>query len=61
VLIIGLYIIMLVIILLRFVDGIEYGDDRYEFMYNVGTVLPVAMAVLTITTAFAGTAFSGML
>ena len=61
VLIIGLYIIMLVIILLRFVDGIEHGDDRYEFMYNVGTVLPVAMAVFTITTAFAGTAFGGML
>ena len=61
VLIIGLYIIMLVIILLRFVDGIEHGDDRYEFMYNVGRVLPVAMAVFTITTAFAGTAFGDML
>jgi hypothetical protein len=61
VLIIGLYIIMLVIILMRFVDGIEHGDDRYEFMYNVGMVLPIAMAIFTITTALAGTAFSGML
>ena len=61
VLIIGLYIIMLVIILLRFVDGIEHGDDKYEFMYNVGTVLPVSMAVFTVTTALAGNAFGGML
>jgi hypothetical protein len=60
VLIIGLYIIMLVIILLRFVDGIEHGDDRYEFMYSVGTVLPIAMAVFTITTAFANSAFGTM-
>jgi hypothetical protein len=60
VLIIGLYIIMLVIILLRFVDGIEHGDDRYEFMYSVGSVLPVSVAVFTITTALANSTFSGM-
>jgi hypothetical protein len=60
VLIIGLYVIMLVIILLRFVGGIEHGDDRYEFMYSVGTVLPIAMAVFTLTTALANTAFGGM-
>lgn len=60
VLIIGLYIIMLVIILLRFVGGIEHGDDRYEFMYSVGTALPVAMAVFSITTAFASSAFGNM-
>jgi hypothetical protein len=60
VLIIGLYVIMLVIILLRFVGGIEHGDDRYEFMYSVGTVLPAAMAVFTVTTALANTAFGGM-
>ncbi len=61
VLIIGLYLIMLVIILLRFVSGIEHGDDRYEFMYSVGVVLPVAIAVFTMTTALAGSAFGGML
>jgi len=61
VLIIGLYVIMLVIILLRFVDGIEHGDDRYEFMYNVGVVLPIAMAIFTVTTALAGTAFGDMI
>jgi hypothetical protein len=61
VLIIGLYLIMLVIILLRFVSGIEHGDDRYEFMYSVGVVLPVAMAIFTATTALAGSAFGNML
>jgi hypothetical protein len=60
VLILGLYLIMLVVILLRFVGGIEYGDDRYEFMYSVGTVLPVAMAVFTVTTALASNIFGGM-
>lgn len=60
VLVIGLYVIMLVVILLRFTGGIEYGDDHYEFMYSVGTVLPVAMAVFTVTTALANSAFSGM-
>jgi len=60
VLIIGLYVIMLVVILLRFVNGIEHGDDRYEFMYSVGTVLPVAMAVFTVTMAFADSAFGSM-
>ena len=60
VMVLFLYVIMLVIILLRFVGGIENGDDRYEFMYSVGTVLPVAMAVFTLTTALANTAFGGM-
>jgi len=60
VLVIGIYIIMLVIILLRFVGGIEHGDDRYEFMYSVGMSLPVAMAVFTVTTALANSAFGSM-
>lgn len=61
VLIVGIYIMLLVIILLRFVDGIEHGDDRYEFMYSIGMVLPVSMAVFTITTTLANIAFEGMI
>ncbi|WP_174591563.1 hypothetical protein [Methanocella conradii] len=61
VLIIGLYLVMLVIILLRFVSGIEHGDDRYEFMYSVGTALPIAMAIFTVTTALAGSAFGSLI
>lgn len=60
-LIIGIYIIFLVIILLRFVSGIEHGDDRYEFMFGVGQTLPVSVAVFSLTTAISRTLFSGML
>jgi hypothetical protein len=60
-LIIGLYIIFLVIILLRFVSGIEHGDDEYEFMYSVGTTLPFAVALFTITMAVSGIMFEGMM
>ncbi len=60
-LIIGLYIVLLVIILLRFVSGIENGDDEYEFMYSVGTTLPFSVAVFTLTTVVSGIMFSGMM
>ena len=61
VLIVGLYVILLVVILLRFVDGIEHGDDRYELMYGIGRTLPVSMAVFTATTMIANVMFAGML
>ncbi|MCD1295445.1 hypothetical protein CUJ83_10585 [Methanocella sp. CWC-04] len=61
VLIVGIYLIFLVIILLRFVNGIEHGDDRYEFMYSLGNTLPISITVFTLTTAMAGTLFQGML
>ncbi|CAJ36293.1 hypothetical protein [Methanocella arvoryzae] len=60
-LIVGLYIVLLVIILLRFVSGIEHGDDEYEFMYSVGTTLPFSVAVFTLTTVVSGVMFSGMM
>jgi hypothetical protein len=56
-LIVGVYVILLVIILLRFVDGIEHGDDVQDFMYSVGRTLPVAVAVFSVTTAISGTVF----
>jgi hypothetical protein len=60
-LIVGVYVILLVIILLRFVDGIEHGDDVQEFMYSVGRTLPVAVAVFSVSTAVSGLLFSGMM
>lgn len=60
VLVVGVYVIMLVIILLRFVCGIEHGDDRYEFMYSTGITLPVSTLVFTVTTKLSGMAFNGM-
>ncbi|MGA9139852.1 MAG: hypothetical protein WBZ29_06485 [Methanocella sp.] len=60
-LIVSVYVILLVIILLRFVDGIEHGDDVQEFMYSVGRTLPVAVAVFSITTAVSTSIFGGMM
>ncbi len=60
-LIVGVYVILLVIILLRFVDGIEHGDDVQEFMYSVGRTLPVAVAVFSVSTAVSGIMFEGMM
>ena len=61
VLIVGLYVILLVVILLRFVDGIEHGDDRYELMYGIGRTLPISMVVFTMTTMIANVMFGSML
>ena len=49
VLVIGLYIIELVILLTRFTNGIDEGDDKAEFMYTLGKALPIAVTVLTFT------------
>ncbi|HUL61961.1 MAG TPA: hypothetical protein VLT35_02770 [Methanocella sp.] len=60
-LIVGVYLILLVIILLRFVDGIEHGDDVQEFMYSVGRTLPVAVAVFSISSAASEALFNGLM
>lgn len=49
ILVIGLYIVELVILLTRFTNGIDEGDDKAEFMYTLGKALPMAVAVLTFT------------
>ncbi|MBS3777884.1 MAG: hypothetical protein KGY50_01170, partial [Candidatus Thermoplasmatota archaeon] len=49
ILVIGIYIIELVILLTRFTNGIEDGDDHIAFMHDLGRVLPIAMLVLTIS------------
>jgi hypothetical protein len=49
VLVIGVYIIELVVLLTRFTNGIEDGDDHVSFMYDLGHILPVSMFVLTLS------------
>jgi len=46
---VGFYIIILVVILIRFAGGIEYGGDKAQFMYELGTGLPVSILVFTIS------------
>jgi len=49
VLVIGIYIIELVFLLTRFTNGIDEGDDKAEYMYSLGKVMPTAVIVLTVT------------
>ncbi|MCK5346074.1 MAG: hypothetical protein KAR20_21835, partial [Candidatus Heimdallarchaeota archaeon] len=49
VLVIGFYIIELVILLTRFTNGIDEGDDMAEYMYMLGKTMPVSIAVLTVS------------
>ena len=46
---VGFYMIVLVIILVRFAGGIEYGGDKAQFMYDLGQILPVSIMVFTIS------------
>lgn len=49
ILIIGIYVIELVILLTRFTNGIDEGDDRIEFYYLLGKTLPVAIFIFTVS------------
>ncbi|MCX9084274.1 MAG: hypothetical protein OIN87_05670 [Candidatus Methanoperedens sp.] len=59
-LVVGIYMVLLVIILTRFAGGIEYGDDRPQFMYDLGQTLPMSIMVFTITTVVSRIIFSSM-
>lgn len=60
VLVVGIYMILLVMILTRFAGGIEYGDDRPQFMYDLGQTLPMSIMVFTVTTIVSRVIFSSM-
>lgn len=49
VLVIGIYLIQLVILLSRFTNGINEGDDKATYMYNLGKIMPVTIAVFSVT------------
>jgi hypothetical protein len=59
-LVVGIYMVLLVIILTRFAGGIEYGDDRPQFMYDLGQTLPISIFVFTVTTVVSRIIFSSM-
>ena len=59
-LVVGIYMILLVMILTRFAGGIEYGDDRPQFMYDLGQTLPMSIMVFTVTTIISRVIFSSM-
>jgi len=49
VLVIGIYIVELVFLLIRFTNGIDEGDDKAEFYVQLGRALPAAVMVLTMS------------
>jgi hypothetical protein len=60
VLVIGIYVIELVILLTRFTNGIDEGDDKAELMYSLGKILPTAIVVLTFTVIIGQFLFSSI-
>ncbi len=50
--IVGLYLIQILIVIIYFSVGIQYGGDRIERNYSIGTMLPVALVLYSITVIF---------
>jgi len=59
-LVVGIYIIELVFLLTRFTNGIDEGDDKAEYMYSLGRVMPTAIIVLTFTIIIGQMLFSSI-
>jgi Flp pilus assembly protein TadB len=57
---IGFYMIILVVILVRFAGGIEYGEDKAQFMYDLGSVLPVSILVFSLSVVVSRILFAGI-
>ena len=47
---IGIYLILITAILVRFSSTIENGGERTQFLYDLGQSLPIAIIVFTVTT-----------
>jgi hypothetical protein len=60
VLVIGIYIIELVFLLVRFTNGIDEGDDKSMYMYSLGRVMPISIFVFSITVIIGQLFFSNI-
>ncbi len=49
VLVIGIFLIELVILLIRFTNGLNDGDDTATFMYSLGKTMPWSITIFSIT------------
>ncbi|MDG6244367.1 MAG: hypothetical protein QCH31_08270 [Methanolobus sp.] len=58
---IGIYIIMITVILVRFSGTIEYGGDRSQLFYEIGQIMPITIIVFTVSTVFSRIIFRGMI
>ena len=60
VLVIGVYIIELVFLLVRFANGIDEGDDKATYMYSLGKTMPTSIMVFSITVILGQILFSSI-
>ncbi len=60
ILVVGIYVIQLVFLLIRFANGIDEGDDKVEYMYSVGKAMPVAIATFSIATVISMILFGAL-
>lgn len=49
VLVIGIYLIQLIFLIVRFTNGIDQGDDKATYMYSLGKTMPTAIVVFSLT------------
>jgi RsiW-degrading membrane proteinase PrsW (M82 family) len=49
VLVIGIYVVELVVLLIRFTNGIDKGDDTAEFYHTLSKALPLSILILTVS------------
>jgi hypothetical protein len=60
VLVIGIYILELAVLLTRFTNGIDEGDDTAAFYYSLGRIIPVSLLVLSVTVIVGQWLFSSL-
>jgi len=61
ILVIGLYLIELNILLTRFSNGLNEGDDKALYLYSLGKTLPVSIGIFSVTVIVGQMLFSGFL
>ena len=60
VLVIGIYIIQLIFLMVRFTNGIDEGDDKATYMYTLGKIMPTSIIVFSITVILGQILFSSI-
>ena len=59
--VIGIYLIQLVILLTRFTNGINEGDDKATYMYTLGKTMPLSILIFSVTIIIGQRFFSEIL
>ena len=49
VLVIGIYLLELIFLMVKFTNGIDEGDDKATYMYSLGKIMPTSIIVFSLT------------